>query len=143
MSDAKTHAETLLGAVLPFAEKMLADYGEFHPFGGAMRPDGEIVSIAGYDGRDCPPSKDTIELLASAFREAALAKSYIATAIVYDVRVTPPGESEPKDAVAAELEHSDGYAVTVFVPYRFTGTSLDLEPPFATGDRRGIFGGLQ
>jgi hypothetical protein len=41
--NAKADAETLLNAVMPFAERMLAEHGEFYPYGAAMKPDGEIV----------------------------------------------------------------------------------------------------
>ena len=47
---AKADCEVLLNAVLPFAEKMLGEHGEFSPYGGAMRPNGEIISVSGYDG---------------------------------------------------------------------------------------------
>jgi hypothetical protein len=53
--NAKADCEELMNAVLPFAEKMLGEQGEFFPYGGAMRPNGEIVSVAGYDGRGQPP----------------------------------------------------------------------------------------
>ena len=45
ISDAKVDAETLLNSALPFAEKMLSEHGEFYPFGEAMKPDGQIVSV--------------------------------------------------------------------------------------------------
>jgi hypothetical protein len=52
-----------MNAVLPFAEQMLATHAEFIPFGGATRPDGEIVSIAGYDGSEHPKSVEIIALM--------------------------------------------------------------------------------
>ena len=40
MMRAKRNSEKLVNAVLPLAEKMLIQYGEFYPFGGYMKPDG-------------------------------------------------------------------------------------------------------
>ena len=38
--------------VLPFAENILSKHGRFFTYGGAMKPDGEIVRIAAYEGRE-------------------------------------------------------------------------------------------
>jgi hypothetical protein len=139
MTTAKSQAEALLNEVLPFAEQMLCNYGEFLPYAGALRPSGEVVSIGGDDGREHPPSKDLIDLLANGLREGASGGEYVATALVYDVRVTPPSANEPTDAIAAELEHRDGYAVTVFFPYELTNGPPVLASPFATAESRSIF----
>lgn len=141
MTTAKAEAEALLNDVLPFAEQMLCNYGEFLPYAGALRPSGEIVWIAGHDGREHPPSKELIDLLANGLREAAANGEYLATALVYDVRVTPPSASEVTDAIAAELEHKDGYSVTVFFPYELTNGPPVLASPFATAESRSIFPG--
>jgi hypothetical protein len=115
MTTAKSQAEALLNEVLPFAKQMLCNYGEFLPYAGALRPSDEVVSISGDDGREHPPSKDLIDLLANGLREGASGE-YVATALVYDVRVTTPSANEPTDAIAAELEHRDGYAVPCSFP---------------------------
>jgi len=140
MSNGKDDADALLGAVMPFAEEMLAKHGEFFPFGAVMRSDREVSLVGGHDGRERPPSQDLIDLLADAFRKSARAGEYLATAIVYDVRVTPTGLDEAMDAIAAELEHRRGYAVTVFFPYRLVGGSPKLDAPFATAEHRDLFG---
>lgn len=140
MSDQKADVEKLLDAFLPFAEKMLAQHGEFLPFGGAMKPSGEIESVAAHDGREQPPSQDVIDLLAEGLQRGAAAGEYIATAIVYDVRVRPPGQADVTDAIAAELEHQGGYAVITVFPYRINAGLPQLSPPYATGPRRSIFG---
>ena len=141
MTTAKAQAEALLNEVLPFAEQMLCNYGEFLPYAGALRPSGEVVSIGGYDGQEHPPSKDVIDLLANGLREGAASGEYLATALIYDVRVTPPSASEATDAIAAELEHKDGYSVTVFFPYERTNGPPVLASPFATAESRSIFPG--
>ena len=139
MTTAKAEAEALLNEAIPFAEHLLGEYGEFFPFGRALRPSGEVVSIEGYDGREHPPSKDVIDLLANGLRQGAADGEYLATALVYDVRVTAPTANEPTDAIAAELEHRDGDAVTVFFPYAMANGRPILAGPFATADTRSIF----
>lgn len=85
-----------MNEVLPFAQQMLERHGEFIPYGGAMKPNGEIVSVAGYDGDEYPPSQDIIDLLKDAFRAAGRSGEYKATAIVFDVRVIPPRDLKKK-----------------------------------------------
>ena len=45
MSDAQAESEQLVNAVLPQVERMLIEYGEFNPFGGAMTMDGDIAEL--------------------------------------------------------------------------------------------------
>lgn len=63
----------------------------------------------------------------------------MATALTYDVRVMPPPAGEQVDAIATELEHRDGYAVTVYFPYVLTNGSPAIADPFATEGSRSIF----
>src|SRR4051794_36435542 len=107
MDDAKADCEVLMNSVLPFAERMLRSHGEFHPFGGAMRSDGQLVSIAGYDGDDHPKSVDIMALMKDALIAAARKGEYKATAIVYDVRVNLASTQEKSDAIAVSLNHRD------------------------------------
>ncbi len=83
----KAECESLMNAALPFAEKMLKQHGEFFPYGAALKENGEIASVAGYDGREQPPSKDVIGLLKQGFVQGAKAREYRATALVYDIKV--------------------------------------------------------
>jgi len=40
----KAECEVLMKEVLAFAERMLRDHGEFHPFGGIIQRDGGSVA---------------------------------------------------------------------------------------------------
>src|SRR5262249_44675146 len=118
MSSPKEDCEVLMNSVLPFAEQMLTTYGEFIPFGGAMRPDGELISVGGDDGNEHPKSVDIIALMKEAYVAAARSGEYKATAIVYDVRITLPATGDKSDAIAVSLDHRDNYSIVVFFPYR-------------------------
>jgi hypothetical protein len=59
MITSKRESEMLMNALLPLAEKMLKEYGEFYPYAGCMKLDGSIVDIGATDpDTDRPKSKD-------------------------------------------------------------------------------------
>ena len=121
MASPKSESEILLGTALPFAQKMLEQYGEFYPYGAAMEAeDGEIVSVAGTTGAEQPSPKELIELLRGAFRQGARGGKYRATALAYDALVAVPPSAEKSDAIAVALDHLGGYSVVVFLPYKLT-----------------------
>jgi hypothetical protein len=112
--------DQLLNSLLPFAERMLAEHGEFFPFGGTMKPDGEIVAVGGYDGDEHPLSLSVIDQLTQVFRQQARRGQLRAAGICYDARTIPPGQIEKCDAVCASMEHQSGEAVNVILPYEKT-----------------------
>ena len=115
--------ETLLDPLLDFAQDLLRKHGEFFPFGGTIDNDGQVALSAAHTGDERPPSQEVIDLLADGMRAQASAGQIRAAAICYDSRVTPEGGAKT-DAIAVSLEHRDGDAVLVMLPYskgRFTG----------------------
>ena len=139
MSDPKTDCEALMHSLLPVAEEMLTSHGEFFPFGGAMRADGQLVSIAGYKADERPQPIDVITLMKGTFVAAARKGEYRATAIVYDVRVKLPSTEEKSDAVAVSLNHRDDYSVVVFFPYKVESGKLTVGTVFAQAGEADIF----
>ncbi|MEC8848053.1 MAG: hypothetical protein VYB93_02090 [Pseudomonadota bacterium] len=99
MATPKEDVEEVMNSMLSFGTEMLEKHGEFFPYGGAMTPSREVVSVAGYTGEEQPPSQEVIELLRAGFREAAERGEYKATGL-YDVRVTPPESDSKTDAIA-------------------------------------------
>ena len=136
----KSQCEDLLNAMLPFAKKMLSEHGEFYPFGASMKPTGEIVQAAVYDGREHPPSEAIIAILRESFRADAANGAIIASATVYDVRTIPPGATSKTDAVAVELDHRDNYSVVVLIPYTLSPGSVQFGRSFAQPGTYEIFG---
>jgi hypothetical protein len=115
----KSDCEKLMNGVLPLAERMLSQFGEFHPYGGYMKPDGEITHVGAEDeDTEHPKSKDLLYVLRDSFSEMAATGVCKATAIVFDVRVVAPGAEQKSDAVQVCLEHADGYSAEVFLPYQ-------------------------
>jgi hypothetical protein len=115
--DPKEQCEKLMNAILPFAEQMLRAKGEFFPYGGALRINGEITSVAASDGHESPPSIDVINMLKSSFIIGAKSGEYVATALVYDVRITLPATGQKSDAIAISLNHQSHYSSVVYIPY--------------------------
>ena len=118
---------------------MLTTHGAFNAFGGAMRADGQIVSIAGYDESEQSQPTNAIALMKDWFVEAARRGEYKATAIVYDVRVELPSTKEKSDAIAVSLNHRNNYSVVVLFPYKIDGGELILGTVFAQEGEADIF----
>jgi len=101
-----------LNEALPFARQMLAKHGEFFPYAVAMRRDGQVAMIAGYTGNQKPPSTEVLDVLYEGLRTRTAENR--AAAVVADVRL----RGEATDAIQVELEHREGIALKVFLPYR-------------------------
>jgi hypothetical protein len=104
--------DALLNAALPFARQQLATHGEFFPYGLAMTHDGQITMAAGYTGTEQPPSTEVLQILYEGLR--AQAQQNRGAAVVSDVRLRGQGT----DAIQVEVEHREGVALKVFLPYR-------------------------
>lgn len=139
MDQGKAESQELMDAVLLLAEQLLSEQGEFFPYGGAMTPNGEIFSVAAYDGDEHPPSSEVISMLKRAFISASLSKTYKATALVYDVRVPLPETGEKSDAIAINLDHQSGYSVVVFLPYKVSEEGLIFGSIFAQAGEKDVF----
>lgn len=135
----KQQCEQLMDSLLPFATKMLATHGEFFPFGGTIDANGKIGMTGGWTGEEHPPSSEVISLLHSAFLGGARKGDYIATALVYDVRVMPPGEQVKTDAIAIDVSHRDGISQTVIYPYKVIEKKVLAGKPYAISNQHPVF----
>lgn len=140
MADPKSDVEYLMNETIAFADQMLSEHGEFFPYGAAMTPNGEIVSVAGYEGSEQPPSQKLIDLLKGGFRQSASNGEYKATVIFYDVRVSMPDGVGKSDAIAAALDHREDYSVVVFFPYKLDGGEIQYGELFAQAGENAVFG---
>jgi len=141
--NAKQESEKLMNAMLPLAEKMLKQYGEFYPYGGCMKPDGSIVDVGADDSdTDHPKSKDLIYVLRSSFREMANTGQCKAVAIVFNTSVNLPKSDRKSDAIQVCVEHAEGYSAEVFFPYQIINNEITYGETFAQEGKREIFGGI-
>lgn len=139
----KQESEKLMNDILPLAEKMLRDYGEFYPYGGYIKPNGEIVHVgAKHPKTDRPKSNDLIQFLRSSFQDMARAKQCKAVAIICDVRVRAPGSDRKTDAIQVMLDHIDNYSMRIFLPYQISNKEVVYGNSFAWQGEQDIFGGV-
>ena len=109
---------SLMTALSPLAEKMLLEFGEFLPYGGYLRANGEIVECGVDDGgKENSKSQVLLEILSASFRKRAATDDVLAFGLCIDVKVTKPGGDEKIDAIQYILEHKDGESIDVFRPY--------------------------
>ncbi|TCT43651.1 hypothetical protein EDB29_101458 [Vibrio crassostreae] len=138
MGKGKEDAQHLFDSVLPFAEKMLAEYGEFYPYGAAMTLTGNVVDVSVFEGNEYPPSSEIIDLLNSAFLKAAANREYRTTAVVYDVRITLPS-GQLSDAIAVNLDHISGYSIVVYLSYKKLNQAIEYGELSVQEGRGAIF----
>ena len=107
----------LKDAVLPVAKQLLSEYGEFFPYGAFMKLNGEVVDCSVSEAEERPPSTTLIKILTEDFQRRAAKGEIRAAGICCDVRVARPSQAEKSDAVQFALEHANGEALDVFLPY--------------------------
>ena len=132
--------EKLLSAVIPIAQQTLKDLGTFIPFGAFTVKGGE-VQLAGGEG---DPSRleieEIVQMYLDGYREAAAEGNFTATAVCIDVRIHIPGQLEKTDAIQIMLEHSEGEALSAFMPYeKHEQTEITYAPIFATPSEPRVF----
>lgn len=110
--------DDLLSAMLPFAQDMLAKQGEFFPFGGCMKADGQIELLSAHPGDENASSQEAIDMLAAELIARAQAGEIRAGGVCYDVTLTPDGGGEDRDAICTSLDHVEDDPVDVFQLYR-------------------------
>ncbi|MCP4305630.1 MAG: hypothetical protein GY788_12265 [bacterium] len=104
--------DTLLDTALGFAQQQLDKHGEFFPYAVMVRSDGEteMVTARPDADNDRPASADVITACRITLTERR--DQLRAAAVVADVCLPGGG-----DAVRVELEHTEGPALTVLLPY--------------------------
>jgi hypothetical protein len=115
---AQVDLEELMNFLIPSAQQFLKKSGEFYPFAASMTADGTIEANMSGTSEEYPKSDELISILIEAFRQEAVEGKLKATGICYDVGVILEGAKEKTDAICVWLEHVDGDAVKILLPYR-------------------------
>lgn len=106
-NDPKSDLETMLDLLIPFAQPMLAQHGEFYPFAGVMDIHGKTRVVTGIA---------TESELMITLKKNAEQGEYRAVALCKNVRVTT--SSGVTDAIQVVLEHKNGQHLHAFLPYQ-------------------------
>lgn len=110
---AQRDLDELLNVALGFAQQELSKHGEFYPYAAALGTDGSAEMIAGRpaQGGEHPQTADVID--ACIFALATKRAQIRAGVVVANVHLPELGG----DAVEVDLEHVEGQALTVLLPY--------------------------
>jgi hypothetical protein len=117
MAEPSEEIQELLNFLLPHAERMLGEQGEFYPYAAALESDGSIEPVGPAIEGDNPDVGDILVALHEDLREQAAEGSIRASGIAADVTLTDPDSGETTDAVQVELDHLEADAVDIYVPY--------------------------
>lgn len=110
------HSDLLINALLPFVQHMLAQHGEFLPFGSIINAEGQIEALASMPSEERPHPQKVVEFLqgeARALVEQGMCK---AAGICVAVQIQLPNTDGKTDAAMAILEDATG-AIRVFLPF--------------------------
>ena len=106
----------LLTYCVDFATTMLNDSGDFYPFGAVIGSDGELRTVAGYDGAEQPAPRDIYKILGEGFKAMAKAGEIRAAALASNVNIPPEYPAPARDGLRVHIE-CEGYARFIYVPY--------------------------
>ncbi len=131
---AQQDLDDLLGAALGFAQRQLASHGEFYPYAIAIRTDGETEMIPGLRA-DADRRPSSAHVLAACLSVLSNRQAEIrAAAIVVDVHLPDLDQ----DAIEVSLEHAEGQALRVLLPYARHG-DIEYGPIRASDTDRRIW----
>jgi hypothetical protein len=139
MAEPTEEIQELLNFLLPQAERMLGEQGEFYPYAAAVESDGSIEPVApGVDNGD-PDVGDILVALHKDLRDQAAEGAIRASGIAADVTLTDPDSGETTDAVQLELDHADADAVDIYVPYVSSSDGVTFGELVAAEGREPVF----
>jgi hypothetical protein len=117
--------QELLNYCLSFGRHMLANSGQFYPFGAVVDQNGKLSGVGGNTGEEHPKVADVFRLLRDGMRTQFAERSIVAAAIAINVDMPPEFNSPHPTAIRILLECAN-YARIVYVPYRGTGDALEF-----------------
>jgi hypothetical protein len=139
MTGANEEIQKLLDYLLPFAEQKLTRDGEFYPYAAAVDTAGSIEPVGPAVETDDPDVGDILVALHADLREQAADGAIRASGIAADVTLTDPDSGETTDAVQVELDHAEGDALDVYLPYEREGEGVKFGELVAAAGREPVF----
>lgn len=132
-ADVRADLDSLLDALIRFAQEILEKHGEFYPFAATVTSEGTVEIVGADPGQEHPESQQVIDLLYAGLEGRVQQGGIRAAGVCLDVRL-PDGS----DAIQVSLEHVMGDPMRVFLPYkRRRLRGLEYGQVLAnTGDRR-------
>jgi len=115
----KADCDALFKAVIPMATPLVDQFGEFYPFAMTMDRQGAIAGLSASPSSDRPSVDDVWTSLRNSLRDLATSGKLRAAAVCVNTKITM-GDAV-RDAITVFVEHEDGLALEVVVPYRRAG----------------------
>jgi len=109
-AEAQADLDGLLDASLQLGQELLEQHGEFFPVAMRVSAAGDTAGFAAGGLGERPRSRDVAAVLYEGLEANAAIDR--ACAVVTDIPL-----SSGSDAIRVELEHRDGIAITVVLPY--------------------------
>ena len=139
MAEPTDEIQELLNFLLPYAERMLTQHGEFYPYAAALDADGELNAVGADLDDDSPDVGELLVALHEGLRERAAEGAIRASGIAADVTLTDPDSGETTDAVQVELDHAEADPVDIFVPYEAETEGIKFGELVAAHGREPVF----
>jgi len=140
MPEPSDEIQEILNFLLPFAEQMLNEHGEFYPYAAAVDSEGELSAVgAQVDESESPDVGEVLLALHEGLRAQAAEGSIRASGIAADVTLTDPDSGDTTDAVQVELDHAEAEPVDVFVPYETESGGIKFGELVAAEGREPVF----
>jgi hypothetical protein len=124
--------QELLNFLLPHAERMLNQHGEFYPYAAAVDSEGDLAPVPPAVESEDPDVGDILVALHSELRGQAAEGSIRASGIAADVTLTDPDSGEVTAAVQVEL-------VDIYVPYETKPEGVAFGELVAAQGREPVF----
>jgi hypothetical protein len=141
MAEPTDEIQELLNVLLPRAEQMLREHGEFYPYAVTLDTDGDIAPVAPEVEEPHPDVAQVLVTLHEGLREQAAEGAIRASGIAADVTLTDPDTGETTDAVQVELDHADADPVDIYVPYSSVDDGVKFGELVAAQGREPVFSG--
>jgi hypothetical protein len=139
MAEPTDEIQELVNFLLPHAERMLSEHGEFYPYAAAVDSAGSIEPVGPAVESEDPDVSDILVALHADLRDQAAEGTIRASGIAADVTLTDPDSGETTDAVQIELDHADGDALDVYVPYEREAQGVKFGELVAAAGREPVF----
>jgi hypothetical protein len=116
---ARSELITISTVIMPRARAVLERNGAVLPFAVELKADGTpgMLMTGMAEGKEQSPAASR-EVLREMLRRKAAEEGVRAGAIAFDTKSLDPEADVAVDAVCIHLEHVDGHAVDVFVPFK-------------------------
>jgi hypothetical protein len=100
-----------------FAKQMLAEAGEFHPFGALVNRNGQVEVLAAHLGSEFPQGSELYTFLEGTVRAMASEGKAVAYALAANVTIPAHISAPLPDGVRVHVE-APGYSRLIYTPYR-------------------------